>query len=123
MSDAYKLMLRHLVRDQGDPRNFNASAVRLSDEQLAIALAHFDDALPEVAGDIAESVCDVLRFKRNNGFVQMLGSQSHYEAIGLALVAGCRNRLLPRVKADAVLAAHEIELEDAIDDEFTREVV
>jgi|AGTN01.3.fsa_nt_gi hypothetical protein len=115
MSD-YKRMLRDIVRDQGAPESFRANAVRLSDEQLAIALREYDDALPEVAVDIAESVAMCLRDPRNS-FVQMLQAKSAYEAIGLSLVAGCRLRLTPLVRRDLELAASDMEMEDRTDAE------
>lgn len=117
---AYTEMLRDIVRDQGDPENFRANAVRLDDSQLAIAMKEYDDAIVEVAGDIAESVQDILRFKQRNGFVQMLGTQNYYEAVGLALVAGCRNRLTPVVRRDLELKARDMAEEDRIDAEVER---
>ncbi len=113
---SYKQMLRDIVRDHGDPETFSANAVRLSDEQLAIALTEYDDTVPEVAAEIREQVALCLRDPRNT-FVQMLRSQSHFEAIGLSLVAGCRNRLTPLVRRDLELAASDISMEDRIDAE------
>src|SRR5690349_22435573 len=107
---SYAEMLRDIVRDQGEPADFRPKDVFLDDEQLAIAMKKYDDTLAEVAVDIAESVIDVLRFKKQNGFVQMLGTKSHYEAIGLSLIAGCRNRLLDKVRADAELKASDMEI-------------
>jgi hypothetical protein len=115
MSD-YKRMLRDIVRDYGSPESFSPNGVRLNDEQLAIALAEYDDTLPEVAVEIAEGVCHCLKDPKNS-FVQMLGSQRPYEAIGLSLIAACRNRLTPVVRRDLALMASDMEIEDRTDAE------
>jgi len=115
-NDAYETMLRHIVRDQNvEPINFDANRVKLTDAQLAEAVKRYDDALPEVSGDILEAVCLHLKDPRNS-FAQWFNSPQ--EAIGVALVAGLRERLTRRVKLDLVCQAHVMDMEDAIDDEF-----
>ena len=118
----YQEMLRDLVREQGDPADFRPADVRIDDTQLAIALQEYSDTLPEVAVEVRESVIDILRFKQNNSFVQMLLNRSHYEAIGLALVSGCRNRALELVRRDAELKASDMEQEDLTDAEYEAHV-
>ena len=122
-NDAYELMLRHVVRDQCLERNvetkdFDANRVKLNDEQLAEAAKRYDDALPEVASDILEAVCLHLKDPKNS-FAMWFHSPQ--EAIGVALVAGLRDRLTRRVKLDLVCKAGEIEMEDAVDNIYAED--
>jgi hypothetical protein len=127
MSD-YKRMLRDIVRDQGHPESFRANAVRLDDKQLAIALKEYDDTLPEVAGEIEEQVRHCLEYGKRSGFVQMVAladltdNEATALAVGAALIAACRNRVIKSVRRDLELKADEMAAEDRTDATFTPEV-
>jgi hypothetical protein len=119
----YQDMLRDVVRDQGAPESFRANAAQLTYEQLAIALREYDDVMPEVAGEIAESVRDCLKFGKASSFVQLfpIADLTNDEAIALAIgvsfVAGCRRRVMSSVRRDLELKASDMEIEDRTDAE------
>ena len=118
----YEALCRDIVRAQGDASDFHANGVQLTDARLAAVLREYDDAAPEVVGDMLEQLCHCLEFGANSSYVQLFGSKSPMEAIGVALIAGCRNRLLARFRKDLQSTASELELEDATDDEHARGV-
>jgi hypothetical protein len=115
---AYKAMCRDIVHDQGDPDEFTANAVRLSDAQLAIALRHYDDVLPEAAGEIQEQVVSCLA--GNSSFAKLFGEPP--EAIGIALIAACRKRLMSTVRLDLECTASDMVMEAQEDAEHERGV-
>jgi hypothetical protein len=115
---SYKAMCRDIVHDQGDPENFSANAVRLTDAQLAIALRHYDDVLPEAAGEILETVTACLSGSR----LTHLFGNTPAEAIGVAIIAACRGRVMRTVKNDLECTASDIVLEALEDAEFERGV-
>jgi hypothetical protein len=73
--------------------------------------------MPEVAGEIEEQVRHCLEYQGASSYVQMFGSKNYVEAIGMALVAGCRNRVMRSVRRDLELKASEMEMEDRTDAE------
>jgi hypothetical protein len=103
-------MLRDLVHEQGEPRDFLPGSVRLTEEQLGEALREYDDLLPEAALEILESVVLCLR-DPNNSYAQLF--RSPQEAIGYTLLAALRNRLTPLVRRDLACTADDMETEDA----------
>lgn len=113
---AYKAMCRDIVHDHGDPDDFRANAVRLSDAQLAIALRHYDDVLPEAAGEILETVTACLSGSR---LTQLFGDTPQ-EAIGVAIIAACRGRVMRTVKNDLECTASDMVMEAQEDAEFDR---
>lgn len=120
---AYEDLLRTIVREQGPARHFHAGSVQFTDSYLAAALGEYDDVLPEVAFEITESIQHCLRFGPNSGYVQLFGSRSTMEAIGVGLVAGCRARLLSRFRKDLQQAARELELEEETAQPFAESAV
>lgn len=107
MSDViqtYKQLCRTVARDRLDT---------LTDGELAVALAHHDHILPEVAAEQSE-------------FLAALDGTSpwlpHYrsapELIGFLLVATAKRRALKAMQGDIEIAADELEQEARVDNEF-----
>lgn len=101
----YQQLCRDLARERSRD---------LTDEQLAIALAHHDHILPEVAAEQANTFTAAL-----DGTSEWLASyRSPQELIGYVLVAGARRRAWQAMRLDVEMAADEMEQEARVDNEF-----
>jgi len=115
---AYKEMCRDKVHDQGDPEDFDAAGIRLTDHELGIALRKYDDVLAEISGDVIETVCACLKGQR----VADLFGNTRAEAVGVVIIAAVRERLIRTVRNDLECEASDMVLEALEDKEHERGV-
>lgn len=117
MSQVYEQMLRDIVREQGEPADFDPRRAQLSDYQLSIVIRDDADVLVESAASMQEDVASALTGGVPTGF------DSPQEYIGYLLVARMRDRALPRLRAALACKADDMAQEDADDDRYTRRAI
>lgn len=118
MSTAYDTMLREIVRDQGDPRDFVVSRVNtITDEHLAIIMRENADILFESTEEIRSHIQRLL-----SGEDRPI--ESIYFDIGICLLAEMRRRVLKSksFRTDLACMADNMAQEDADETEYTRGV-
>lgn len=114
MSHAYEQMLRDLVREQGEPAEFDPKRVQLSDYQLSIVIRDDADVLVESAASMQEDIASALTGGVPHGF------DSPQEYIGYLLIARMRDRSLPGLRRALACKADDMANEDADDDRYHR---
>src|ERR1051325_7989358 len=112
-------MLRDIITESGDPDDFVAHNIRLTEHQLGIALAKYDDVLAEVSGDVIETVCACLKSSK----VAEIFGKTRAEAVGTVIIAAVRDRLIRTVNNDLECEASDMVLEALDDKEYERGTV
>jgi hypothetical protein len=109
----YRMMLRDLVREQGEPEAFSPSRLQLNDVQLAVALTEYDHILLEAAERASAHVMNLL-----SGRLAPVSGVSLTEEMGILWRGLAREHAELLVRRDAELLADEMASDERIDNEF-----
>jgi hypothetical protein len=112
MQDKYSELLRDIVHAQGDPEQFSARDVVLTEPQLAIALAHFDHIMPEVVSDPVHqaNILEAMAGAMPSGY------DSLREYMGSTLLVVSRLRAEHAMKNDLECMANDMVMERQTDE-------